>query len=340
MNFGTLSFARLGSSQRDGAAAPVLNLSAASVLESTLAGSTVGVLSVSGGSGTYTFTKTADPDSKFTLSGSNLNTAAGFDFEVAQSHWVTISASNGVSAPIVRAFQIAVENVFEAPSLSALTGTFSLAENATAGAVAGAIGAKTSGSTLSLVSDAGGRVALSGANIVRGVTSLDYEVATSHSFTVRETLADSANSPRDTVFTLNVTDIDEVAPTITSANPSGFYAEGAPVSGTLTANETVTWSKSGTDAALVTLNTSTGAWSITSTTDFETKSSYSWAFIATDSAGNSSSQTVAITITDVAESLPSMLVRESDGTVTVTNLGPTWSPNLNREPDGTVTVGA
>ena len=95
------------------------------------------------------------------------------------------------------------------PTLSALTGTFTLAENASAGAVAGALSGKTASSTLSLVDDAGGRVALSGTNIVRGATALDYETATSHSFTVRETLAGATNTPRDTVLTLTVTDVAE-----------------------------------------------------------------------------------------------------------------------------------
>ena len=94
---------------------------------------------------------------------------------------------------------------------------------------------------------------------------------------------------------------DVTAPTITSANPSGTYAENTPISGTLTANEAVTWSKSGTDQALITLNSSTGTWSITATPDFETKASYSWTFTATDAASNATNQVVAITITDVVE---------------------------------------
>jgi hypothetical protein len=96
---------------------PRLVISASSVLESALTGSTVGVLSVVNGSGTYTFTKTADPDSKFAVSGSNLNLAAGLDYEAAQSHSVTISASNGVDAPIVQTFVIGVVNVDENPPL-------------------------------------------------------------------------------------------------------------------------------------------------------------------------------------------------------------------------------
>jgi hypothetical protein len=110
-------FARPGLSSRGGSG-PSLQITASSILESALSGSTVGVLSVVGGVGTYTFTKTADPDGKFAVSGSNLNTAAGLDFEAAQSHLVTISASNGVDDPIVRTFTISVTNVPENPGMA------------------------------------------------------------------------------------------------------------------------------------------------------------------------------------------------------------------------------
>lgn len=94
------------------------------------------------------------------------------------------------------------------PTLNALGGTFTLAEDAAQGDPAGTITSKTSGSTLSLTDNAGGRVALSGSNgIVRGATALDYEAAASHSFTVRETLAGATNSPRDTVLSLTVTNV-------------------------------------------------------------------------------------------------------------------------------------
>ncbi len=81
-----------------------------SVSENIVIGSTVGVLSVVNGTGTWTFTKTADPDSKFVLAGtggSNLNTAAALNFETAQSHSVTIQATNGTET-ISRTFAIGV----------------------------------------------------------------------------------------------------------------------------------------------------------------------------------------------------------------------------------------
>ncbi len=119
-------------------------------------------------------------------------------------------------------------------SLQPLTGTFRLAEDAVAGDAAGTVSGKTSGSALSLVDDAGGRVALSGAQIVRGATALDYETAASHSFTVRETLAGATNSPRDTVMTITVTNVFEAANLSALALSATTFTAGTPSSGTIT----------------------------------------------------------------------------------------------------------
>lgn len=98
-----------------GPTGPVILLTASSISEAAVSGSTVGVLSVANGTGTYTFTETADPDSKFAVSGANLNTAAALDFATASSHSVTISATNGVDDPIVRTFTITVLEDVAAP---------------------------------------------------------------------------------------------------------------------------------------------------------------------------------------------------------------------------------
>lgn len=106
--------------------------------------------------------------------------------------------------------------------------------------------------------------------------------------------------------------IDTTAPTITSSNPSGSYTQGTGVGGTLTASESVTWSVSGVDAASVTLNASTGVWSLA-----DTVGTFSFSFTATDLAGNPSSiQSVSITIT-AASSLataPTLAASSASGT--------------------------
>ena len=96
------------------------------------------------------------------------------------------------------------------PELADLTwigGMPSAPEEIAEGGLIGSITGQTDGSALVLVGDAGGRVALSGNNIVRGPTALDYETVTSHEITLREMLADASNSPRYTVLTFSVTDV-------------------------------------------------------------------------------------------------------------------------------------
>jgi hypothetical protein len=69
----------------------------------------------------------------------------------------------------------------------------------------GVIVGASSGSTLTLTDDAGGRFKLVGGMIVAGATATDYGSAHSHSITVRETLAGYAGSPKDNALTVNVT---------------------------------------------------------------------------------------------------------------------------------------
>jgi hypothetical protein len=191
-----------------------ISLSGSSVAEDASVGDLVGTLSVVNGSGVYTFSITADPDSKFAIDGTALETAAALDYETATTHSVTIEADNGVDTPLSRTFNIAVANVFEGASLSALTLSASTIEEASAeDTVVGAIQNTAGGSTVTITDDAGGRFKISGGNLVTGATATDYASATSHSITLRETLADSANSPRDTTLSITVTEAALGGPT-------------------------------------------------------------------------------------------------------------------------------
>jgi len=192
-----------------GSTATYIAVTAASVAEDASSGTAIGVLSVVNGTGTYTFTKTADPDTKFAINGDGvtLETAATLDYETATTHLVTVEADNGVDDPISRIITVYVTNVFEAASLNALTLSASTIEEGSAeDTVVGALQSTTGGSTLELTDDAGGRFKISGGNIVAGATATSYATSTSHDITVRETLADSANSPRSTVLSISVTE--------------------------------------------------------------------------------------------------------------------------------------
>lgn len=114
---------------------PAIALSGGSVLESATIGTAVGTLSVVGhpsGSSGWAFVKTLDPDSKFSLTGAALSTAATFDYETKTSHQVTITASKAGQTDLVRVISVSVTNVAELPaaptmSLSASDGQVSIA---------------------------------------------------------------------------------------------------------------------------------------------------------------------------------------------------------------------
>lgn len=99
----------------DGSSVARIVLSALTVDEDLASGGVVGSLAVANGNGSYTFSITADPDNKFAIDGSNLETDAALNYEAATSHSVTIEADNGIDTPISRVFTITVNNVIETP---------------------------------------------------------------------------------------------------------------------------------------------------------------------------------------------------------------------------------
>lgn len=181
----------LGASRHSGDPVPTIQLSATSIAEDAASGSVVGALSVSNGSGSYTYSITSDPDSKFAIDGSNLETAATLDYETDTSHSVTIEADNGVDDPISRVFTITVTNVLEV-TLSALTLS---ADEWTIGTPSdGTIDADTAGSSISVSG-----TLPTGLTIDTTARTWDWDgtgSVSTGSFDLVETHVDASNSPR------------------------------------------------------------------------------------------------------------------------------------------------
>ena len=100
---------------------------------------------------------------------------------------------------------------------------------------------------------------------------------------------------------------DTTPPTITSS-ASFSAAENQTSIGTATANESISWSKiSGADSTTVTINSSTGVIAFVSARDYENPSDsnknniFEVTIRATDTAGNTTDQTITITVTDVVD---------------------------------------
>lgn len=121
--------------------------------------------------------------------------------------------------------------------------------------------------------------------------------------------------------------LDQTAPTITGpssatgATSAKSIAENSTAVHTFTANESVTWSDSGTDSSFFSI-ASNGDLTITAR-DFEspadsgTNNTYEVVVTATDAMGNAKNQTVTITITNVNEA-PSITVNGSGATHAIT----------------------
>jgi hypothetical protein len=183
-----------------------------------------------------------------------------------------------------------------------------LPENSSVGALVGALAVVggSGGYTFSITADPDNKFAIDGVDNTRLEidNTLDFETAQTHSVTIE---AAGSGGPYTRTFTIYVADIDEVAPTITSAN-SGSVAENSVLAFALTANESVTWSiTGGADQAQFEISGSTLRWASNGTQDFETpadadtNNAYVVQVTATDAASNATNQTITITVTDVSE---------------------------------------
>ena len=99
-----------------GAGAAFITITNLDIPEDAAIGTTIGVFSVVGGTGTYTFTLLSDPDNKLDVSGTNgvnLITTAALNFETDTTHPFVVQADNGVDTPLTRALDVNVTDVSE-----------------------------------------------------------------------------------------------------------------------------------------------------------------------------------------------------------------------------------
>ena len=191
---------------------------------------------------------------------------------------------------------------------SGVTGT-DLAENSGAGQTIYTITA-TDDVAVTSYAIGGTDAGLLSVNAASGVVTLvadpNYETKSSYSFNV--TASDAAtNTSAATTVTFSITNVDEVIPTITSGATGTNLAENSGATQTIytitaDANDGGTiqsYAIGGTDASLLTVNSSTGVVTLTANPNYETKSSYSFTVTATDETGTSAATTVTFSITDV-----------------------------------------
>lgn len=144
-----------------------------------------------------------DDDDRVQISGNVLQVGPTGDDVTAGTFSITIreTFAGASNSPRDTAFTITASVVIPALSvLSLLASTYP--KFSPTGTLIGDILGKTAGSTLSIF-PANSRVQISGTQVQVGPTG-DDELAGTFSFTIRETLSGSSNSPRDTLLTVTV----------------------------------------------------------------------------------------------------------------------------------------
>ena len=244
----------------------------------------------------------------FTVFGSELSiTSAGVlsfatapDYETKASYTATVTATDGTSET-TQSITINVTNIDEAPVFTS-SSTFSAPENQNA--IGTVIATDADGDTISYSLtgiDASSLSVNSNTGVLTFNSSPDYETKSTYSVIV--TASDGANSPTQSI-TVNVTDVNDAPMFISSSTfsvPENQTSIGSVIA-TDADGDTISFSLAGTDASVLSVNSSTGVLTFNSSPDYETKSTYSVTAIAVDGA-NSAEQSITVNVNDVPENV-------------------------------------
>ena len=226
-----------------------IGLSNSSLAENSGTNAVVGTLSATNPdpADTFTFSLPAGvgDNGQFNISGTSLRANASFDFETKNSYSITVRVTDALGLTFDKQFTVTITNVNETPTNISLSNS-SLAENAGTNAVIGTLSAADPDSgdifTFSLPAGVGdnGQFNISGTSL-RANASFDFETKNSYSITARVT--DALGLTFDKQFAIDVTDVNDTAPTIstTSFVSSGTLAANA-TSLTVTFSEPVSFS--------------------------------------------------------------------------------------------------
>ncbi|MGE6197506.1 beta strand repeat-containing protein, partial [Aeromonas media] len=246
------------------------------------------------------------------------------DHESKASYSFTVVATDAAGNASEQAVTLNINDLDEvAPTITSGATASAIDENSGAGQVVYTV-TSTDGGDVSIGSTsyslkAGADAALFSIDAATGAVTLignpDHESKASYSFTVVAT--DAAGNASEQTVTLNINDLDEVAPTITSGATASAIDENSGAgqlvytvtstdSGDVATGNTSYSLKAGADAALLSIDAATGAVTLIGNPDHESKAIYSFTVVATDAAGNASEQTVTLNINDLDEVAPTI----------------------------------
>ena len=271
-----------------------------------------------------TFSLSEDSDAALSIDASTgeVTLASDADYEGQTSYSFTVVASDGVNEAVEQSVTLDVNNLDEvAPTITSdASDAIAVNENSGAGQVVYTATASddadtSDGFSFSLADDSLGFSidADTGEVTTNADFAANYEDAQSQSFTVVAT--DAAGNASDQVVTVEVNNLDEIAPTITSGDSAGAIDENSGAGSviyTATADDSldtsagVTFSlAAGGDAAL-SIDASTGAVTLSSDADYEGQASYSFTVVASDGVNADVEQSVTLDVNNLDEVAPSI----------------------------------
>ncbi len=240
------------------------------------------------------------------------------DFEAQSSYEFTVVATDAAGNSTQQLVSLAVNDIDEnAPPITSGATAVPIDENSGANQ---AVYTATAGEAVTWSLAPGGDAGAFSIDAVTGEVTLlvdpDHETDPSYAFIVVAT-NEGGNSSQQ-VVSLAVNDLDEVAPTITSAPTADAIDENSGANQIVyraTSTDTEDISTGSTtyslapidDGAAFSINATTGVVRLLADPDFEVQSSYMFTVVATDAAGNSSEQAVTLDINDVDETQPSVV---------------------------------
>ena len=331
-----------------------ITLSPAGIPENEPVNTTVGSFTTTdpdtGNLFTYTLVSgTGDDDnSSFNISGASLRTSESFDYEVKTSYTIRVRSTDQSGGWVEKQFTVSVTNIDDnaAPTDIALSKN-SVAENSAVNTVVGTLSSTDPDPdntfTYSLVSGTGSddnaSFNISG-TALRTSVALDYEIKNNLSIRVRTTDQDGATY--DEVFTISVTNVNEIPTDISLSSAS--VAENQAINtvvGTLSTTDpdtgdTFTYALvSGTgDDDNGTFNLFGASLRTSAVFDYEARTSYSIRVRTTDLEGLSYEEVLTISVTNVTENTTTTILDTPDPSV----YGQSYTVSVNVVPGNGVGV--
>ena len=213
---------------------------------------------------TLTYSITGKPEWAAFATDTGALTGTPDNGDVGTYNDIVITVSDDEATASLSSFSITVNNVNDAPIITS-EAVFTVEENQTSVGTAEASDPEDDTLTYSI---SGNELQIdSSTGVITFVSAPDFE--TKDEYTATVTVSDASLNDSQEII-VNITDVDDTPPVITTSSIESSIEEGDTALGSVSANETVTWSVGGTDASYLSI-AANGTLTLDTEADYETK---------------------------------------------------------------------